>query len=602
MKKIFYFLLLSSWTQCEGQTIVPVIKAGFGIEGDLRANYYTSATQLVNDDWFNDGTPGQGTFVIDTSGAASLVSNYIGSATARQTPFYRTMNYPAFSIVNNKLLLDAVFIRDFHGNDSTVFANGASKNGESPANWNCPAAQSVPDKNEILDMMAHLRRDGTAYNDSLWLLGGLSIENTTGDRYFDFEMYQTDLVYNKSTQTFSGYGPDAGHTSWLFNAAGNVIRAGDIIFSAEYGSSSLTTIDALIWIDKASLNINPVNFNWSGLFNGATNGAQYGYASISPKTAGNFYTGVENTNSTWAGPFSLIRADNSLVTNYIPGQFMEFSVNLTKLGLDPVAQFGGNICNLPFKRVLVKSRASTSFTSALKDFIAPFSFFVTPKASIVADQSTLCGMVGVSRIQVTNPVSTSVYTWSTTNGRIVGSTTGTSINVDSVGTYIVTQQLQPGCSIYASDTIKILSNPFCFVLEKDLLEFSGSLSGRQIRLAWSVSENTVVKSFEIEKSTDGVTFVPSGLLVHLPADIPSRKYTALDQSVEVLPGPVYYRLKIIDKENRISYSKTLAFSHEQIKSTVTIAPNPVRDVMKLIVTSPAETELQVFIYHATGRL
>jgi hypothetical protein len=132
------------------------------------------------------------------------------------------MNYPIFSTVNNQLLLDAAFIRDFHGNDSTVFASGSNKNGDSPGNWSCPVSQPIPDKNDILDMMVHLRRAGTRNTDSLWLFGGIALDNITGNRYFDFELYQTNLAYNRADRKFTGFGPDSGHTSWEFDAAGNV--------------------------------------------------------------------------------------------------------------------------------------------------------------------------------------------------------------------------------------------------------------------------------------------------------------------------------------------------------------------------------------------
>ena len=183
MKKILYLIIfLSSWGYLKAQTITSVVKAGFGVDGELRANYFNNIVQSGNDDWFNNGTAGTGAFVIDTTGAAAMVARYAIDPAFRQLPFYRTMKYPAYSVVNGKLLLDAIFIRDYHGEDSTIFANGASKNGESPATWTCPVAQSVPDKNEILDMMVHVRRAGPAITDSLWMFGGLSIENTTGDR------------------------------------------------------------------------------------------------------------------------------------------------------------------------------------------------------------------------------------------------------------------------------------------------------------------------------------------------------------------------------------------------------------------------------------
>jgi hypothetical protein len=163
----------------------------------------------------------------------------------------------------------------------------------SPANWT-GGIQGVPDKNDILDMMVHVRRAGPNITDSLWMFGGISLDNTTGNRYFDFEMYQTDIYYDRPSGKFYGYGADEGHTSWTFDASGNIVRPGDIIFSGEFQSGSLTKIEARIWVKRTDWQtLTPTSFNWSGLFDGAGAGSVYGYASISPKIAGTFYTGWE---------------------------------------------------------------------------------------------------------------------------------------------------------------------------------------------------------------------------------------------------------------------------------------------------------------------
>lgn len=606
MKKIFYLTtFLINWVGADAQTISPSIKAGFGVEGELRANYFNNFAQSGNDDWFNMGTPGTGIFVIDTTGAAAIVSRYAVDPAFRQLPFFRTMKYPAYSIVNNKLLLDAIFIRDYHGTDSTIFASGASKNGESPADWSCPVAQSVPDKNEILDMMVHVRRAGPTSTDSLWLFGGLSIENTTGDRYFDFEMYQTDIYYDRATQKFYGYGPDAGHTAWRFDTSGNIRKPGDIIFSADFGSSSLTSLEARIWVDSASLLTTPVDFNWSGTFDGASSGSQYGYAGILPKTAGNFYYGVESPNNTWAGPFSLVRGDNSVVTTYTAGQFMEIGVNLSKIGLDPVTLLGSNKCGMPFRRILVKSRASTSFTSALKDFVGPFDFFLPARANIKSNQDTVCGLMGVSTISVTDPVSTSIYTWSTTDGHILStSSDGTSISVDSVGTYVVQQTLQSGCSTYATDTAVIFRNVTCNItLENKLLGFNGNITNNQVQLNWTVSQNSQISYFDIERSTDGKVFITVSKVFANSGDAPINEYSATDIPDETSFDHVYYRLKIIGKEGNISFSKIISLSLRNTgKQGISISPNPVKDILQLNISSLADNNMQLFIYDFAGRL
>ena len=247
MKKIlFSFFITCSYCSIHGQITIPVIKANFGVDADLRANYFNGAVNSAADDWYNNGTLGTGQFVIDTTGAAALVAAYTTNPASRMFSFSRLMKQAPYSIVNNRLLIDAIFHRDFHGSDSTVFAAGSSKNGMSPANWNCPVAQNIPDKNDILDAFVHVRRAGPNVTDSLWMFGGVSLDNITGNRYFDFELYQTDIYYDRTNRVFGGFGPDACHTAWLFDAAGNVTRSGDIIFSPEYGSSILTLVQARI--------------------------------------------------------------------------------------------------------------------------------------------------------------------------------------------------------------------------------------------------------------------------------------------------------------------------------------------------------------------
>jgi hypothetical protein len=605
MKTILRLLLLLLVGQrVEAQITSSVVRAGFGVDGDLRANIDRTFIYVGIDDWYNmTGTIGSGTYVIDTTGAGAIVSRYAWDEDFRELPFFRTMRVPAYTTVNNRIWIDAVFIRDYHGSDSTIFASGSNKNGMTPADWTCPVAQGIPDKNDILDMFVHVRRQGANATDSLWMMGGLSIENTTGNRYFDFEMYQTDIYYDRPSRRFYGYGADAGHTAWLFDAAGNVTRPGDIIFTAEYSSNSLTAIEARIWVDNAALSTTPQNFTWTGSFDGANNGSQYGYAGILPENGGIFYTGLTCGNNTWAGPFSLVREDNSVVTNYIAGQFMEFSVNLTKLGLDPVTLLGGNACGMPFRRILVKSRASTSFTAELKDFVGPFDFFLAPRVDVAADIPYYCGSMGVSQIQVTNAVNTSVYTWTTADGHIVGSNTGSSITVDYPGTYIVTQQLASGCSDYANDTVVITYDANCAVLENNLIDFRGTVRNKQVQLNWTVSKNQDIKYFDVQRSTDGVHFTKAGDIPAHPSDAGTSSYGVMDDVSAATQPYIYYRLKITGTTGFVKYSKVIRLAlAENGKTGISITPNPVRASMQINISSTTDKPMQLFIYDLNGKV
>ena len=617
MRNTLLLLILLTSIFANGQITTPIVKANFGVDGDLRANYLqgTGVTGSA-DDWFNNGTLGTGRNVIDSTGAAAIIAGYNADVSPwpkRMATFFRGMSLPTFTVFNNRLWLDALYVRDYHGNDTTVYTSGSDKNGMSPALWS-GGIQGIPDKNDILDIAMHVRRAGPNTTDSLWMFGGISIVNTTGNRYFDFEMYQTDISYDRASAHWYGYGPDAGHTSWKFNAAGNIASPGDIIFSGEFQSNVLTSIQARIWVKKTDWQtVVPTAFNWSGQFDGDGSGAAYGYASISPKVAGTFYTGLGSVNNTWSGPFGLVLQDNSLSFNnpapastlngkYVASQFIEFSVNLTKLGLDPVTTFGGDVCGTPFNRLVVKTRASSSFTAELKDFVAPIDLFLAPRAQALADVPLFCGAIGVSHIQVQNPSASSIYTWTTPDGHIVGSSTGPNIVVDSPGTYMLTQRLATGCNPYAYDTVAVVYSSNCGTLDNTILDFKGAINNNITRLDWTIADNQYVSYFEIERSFDGKTF---DLVNHTNADgekKSSASYAAFDNLEHLsLPNAIYYRLKITKTNGGVSYSQVIRIPFGPSFTKLSIIPNPVHDIMQLAINSGYNGSMEINIFDMSGK-
>lgn len=576
----------------KAQITTPVIKAGFGVDGDLLSNYFNGAVQTGNDDWFLNSS---GNFVIDTSGAASIRALYNSNASSRLVPFIKRMQMPQFSVVSNRLMFDAVFVRDHHGDDSTVFASTSNKNGMSPISWTCPVAQSVPDKNEILDVYMHVRRDGVQNTDSLWMMGAIAIENTNGNRYFDFEMYQTDLTFNKTTRVFSGFGAQAGHTSWEFDASGNVTRAGDIIFTAEFSGSSLSLLQARVWVHSSALSITPNAFSWGGDFNGDGNGAVYGYASIVPKASGDFYTGLQSAAATSGCPFGVIFQNNTVNNDYLAGQFLEFSVNLTKLGLDPFISLGVG-CAFPFKSILVKTRASSSFTAELKDFVAPFSFFSAPAAELSTNMQSLCAG-NVSTVYVSNPLSTSVYRWSSLSGNIVGDSVGTSINVNQAGSYVVRQLLSSNCgNVYARDTISITMATGCNLLNNSPIDLYAVRFPTFIQLSWSQIADAY-HSFVVEKSYNGVLF-SSIKKVQAFADGVYHHSDLVDQTMSKV---VYYRLKYMTKSGQTAYSSVVTMNlNGPDKQELIVVPNPVIDHFSVQFADVKNTYADVVIVNALG--
>ncbi|HET9824069.1 MAG TPA: T9SS type A sorting domain-containing protein, partial [Chitinophagaceae bacterium] len=315
-----------------------------------------------------------------------------------------------------------------------------------------------------------------------------------------------------------------------------------------------------------------------------------------------------------SGPFGLVLQDNSLAfsgggpastTNgkYVADQFIEFSVNLTKLGLDPVTTAGTDICGTPFNRLLIKTRSSSSFTADLKDFVAPTDLFLAPRAIAAADIPVFCGTIGVSTIAVQNPYASSSYTWSTTDGHIVGPNTGTSITVDSPGTYIVAQRLAVGCNPYAYDTVTVTYDPNCITLDNNILTFKGAINNNVTKLDWTVAQNKDISYFDVERSFDGryFDFVSQ---VNADPDIgSSATYSTYDDLSHFSVQPaVYYRLKMKKTNGGMSYSKTIRIPYGFMLSRLSVAPNPVRDMMQVSFNSLQNGTMQLYLYDMSGKV
>lgn len=570
-------LLLCSFNS-KGQITSPIIRAGFGVDADLQRNFFNNTALPANDDWFH--YPGSedltGDFVIDTSGASAIYNGYSSNPSSRFSSFVRGMRYPLLSVINNHIYYDAVFIRDYHGTDSTSFTGG-SKNGQSPADW-VTTISPVLAKNDIVDGYLHVRRDGILAGDSLWFFGAVAIMGTNGDRYFDFELYQTDISYNRSTKKFENYGPDAGHTSWQFAADGSTARVGDIILTAEYGNAGLSMIEARIWVQKTALTtVTPQAFSWTGSFDGDGAGAAYGYAGIVPKTGGAFYQGLQNAVATSTGPFGTIKSGDIGALTYDPIQFMEFSVNLTKLGLDPMSFTTGSMCNLAFGKVLIKTRTSTSFTASITDFASPFSFRAIPEVDLAADIPFFCEEQNVANIWVLNPLPTSTYTFTTIDGHILSSGP-TSVAVDSPGTYIVIQTLLDGCAEGGRDTVIIsrFADNNCVPLASGLTAFTAARNGADVQLSYTLSTINEVRGITIQRAADNKEFVSihRNSLSAFPGDKGTFRYTDMNYD----PGTVlYYRVMVTEQSGYSYYSRVIAVkSNKSEAASLSVIPNPVK--------------------------
>jgi len=441
--------------------------ANFGVDADTRSNYMKYGPimgTVASDDWFSSFS---GTGILDTSNAAFYLSLLQAGS---NISFSKRMAVPLYTKLNGKLWLDATYGRDYIAaaalKDSTTFTN-ACKNGDNPTTWN-GGVSSFPNKNDLVDVYAHMRRDGLTVHDSLWFFTGVSTYGTTGSSYFDVELYKNAFSYNQATGTFTSAGTDAGHTQWIFDASGNLLQTGDMIVAVNFTPGSAPVVDVRIWVSQTTWSsVIPAYFNFNANFDGST--PSFGYASIVSKTGTTaFGAGISNYSATAAQDTTLAapwgtHSTTGWSTQYQTQQFIEVGLNLSRIGVDPAlyTALGNSACQSLFANIFFKSRASNSFTSNMKDFVTPLVFLRPPVMDYSLQPDTLRCNRPVGTIRITNNTTAGYYNWHTANGSISATNADSSqISINKPGTYIVSASPAEGCPATRTDTVVIPIDTF----------------------------------------------------------------------------------------------------------------------------------------------
>ena len=416
-KLVFYtslILLVFGQASLNAQKISgAAVQANFGIDADVYANrlQFGGLSTANTDDWFLNRTPvaplpdslsvrapyfnGSGLNVISQTLIGVVGNPTFDIITAikanSNTAFEKRMSKPKNTIVGNYLWIDAVYGRDGNAtqgnNDATVFTKTTDKNGQNPATWNLGSG-GTPQKNDIVDVFGHLRRDLTLGSPGiLWGFGGATTMSADGNAHNDFEYFRTDVTF--SGGRLINTGSNEGHTAWEFGTTGAPSQRGDLLISIDFENGGTKPLGSVrVWMKKsdavaATFNIKGGRpFDITGVFDG-TSGAIYGYAEIAlkgtvptnPNAVNPDIFGVVNvTADTPGAPWGSLEGSTAKYYDDIKKlQFSEYGINLTALGLDSRIDTT-NPCQNLLGTLIVKTRSSSSFTAELKDFAGPYPF------------------------------------------------------------------------------------------------------------------------------------------------------------------------------------------------------------------------------------
>lgn len=486
MKRLFYLIFFWLPIGLFSQNLSPT---GFELDGNMYTDFPSSQG---THDWFT--TNPNGVQLFDPSQVDSLVRvlNAANSLSQRNLSFHlRGKNLPTSSSV-----LDVLYQRDYisaaNARDASTFITGASKNADHPQSWDVSSPGS-PQKGDLVEIMALLKRDEFSQDKDLWFMGAASTLTTNGDKHIDFEFYRKELRFDN--QAFQTQGIDGGRTAWIFGPQGETYQAGDLIVSLDYVNGGKQIESSIrIWVDPSSFPNrdltarNPqLSFDLTGVFNSGVNSGGFGYAEIVLADGNSALIVRNNTANTQAAPWGTLNGPQAkLATEYIPMQWVEIGLNLSALGLDP-SRYEGSTCAAPLGTVLVKSRASHSFTAQLKDFVIPMSFGNEAEWDLdvnIPDLSCLQEQVIPSLGSLPTDL---IYLWEGPNSFYSEEATP---SINTAGTYIVTAGIAQGCVL--KDTIVVGEDRET----PDLQLRGGTLSCELTSLEISASSSTLNTSIK----------------------------------------------------------------------------------------------------------
>jgi hypothetical protein len=138
-----------------------------------------------------------------------------------------------------------------------------------------------------------------------------------------------------------------------------------------------------------------------------------------------------------------------------------------------------------------------------------------------------------------------------------------------------------------------------------LLQFDAKIVRNDVLLTWTTASENNNYGFEVERSSDGITFESTGFVKGAGNSDTKIGYTLTDADAfaKVSSTVLYYRLKQIDHDGTSALSKIVSVSQENATTaSFTVFPNPIADVCSVSFTATNAASIPVIITDIQGRV
>lgn len=136
------------------------------------------------------------------------------------------------------------------------------------------------------------------------------------------------------------------------------------------------------------------------------------------------------------------------------------------------------------------------------------------------------------------------------------------------------------------------------VLPLNLVSFNGKTNGIYNNLQWVTASEQSTDHFELERSTDGITF---NIAASIPAQNNSSNNYYAYNDLKGTSNVYYYRLKMIDRGGAFKYSPVIRISSRQ-NSIISVYPNPAKETITVNVSDTKLFKTDMRIADMNGRV
>jgi Secretion system C-terminal sorting domain len=159
-----------------------------------------------------------------------------------------------------------------------------------------------------------------------------------------------------------------------------------------------------------------------------------------------------------------------------------------------------------------------------------------------------------------------------------------------------------GCTGFSEFAIagRLATNPLPVIL----VDFRGVKQGNTNNLTWTTTTEQNNSGFELQRSADGTNFSSLGFVSSKA--INGNSVTSLNydfKDAKPFAGNNYYRLKQLDKDGKATVSQIVLLKGKATELSISsVYPNPVSNVLNLIVATPATERITIVVSDITGKI